>query len=652
MAFHPYNKYKILIDPKSKKTQGLRVGDIVRRQYFDNPNLIYSLMAVLETGIDVIGGEDSPYFVGALLEGDEPKNGEILDFVRITSLTDEDRGGALYLTASDSEAPYMDVIDGLGKEQSLLYPVTVGELSDSPNKSHYTCMGTTCLDCTYTSFDRDTSRMLRLVRKSGVYNSTIGLKQIMESVPEDPARLLLSFKVRGSKENNSTVAFGYTDGTETEGSETIKISKEWEYHFFLINIDFPSHYSRSLTIILNEALKTEGDWCEIAELNIVALSSVANFNLGTKARIGKITGVIDPIFGVLDGYGAYFQHIYATKNVNIAGTLTAGDENGFSSTFYVGKIHKNVIINSTCCEVGGNIASVSGESPTGIGNILRCDTVGKLLFQSAEWTTKHHNQPYCFSFWAKADSSMDVRISQNDKFIGNVLIDSVDWKRYYISFSLHGGINEKLSIGFESADSFYLSSPQLEAGSRPSQYQPTDGKLSYVEDYGAWFNKGGIGGTIQNPLLRLNEDGSISSRDNSFVINPDGTGHFSNGRFTWTKDTITLQDVTIRWEDLDEQVKENIHNQAAYSVYIRSVNGIVFAGGITSTTLYAYVFRGGEDITSTIPPANFKWVKTSGNAEDDKLWNNRNLTGKTLFITGNDVLQVATFDCLVTIVVE
>lgn len=63
-------------------------------------------------------------------------------------------------------------------------------------------------------------------------------------------------------------------------------------------------------------------------------------------------------------------------------------------------------------------------------------------------------------------------------------------------------------------------------------------------------------GTIQNPLLRLNEDGSIVSRDGSFVIHPDGTGHFASGRFKWGKDTIELRDVTIRWEDLDEEAQE------------------------------------------------------------------------------------------------
>jgi hypothetical protein len=67
-------------------------------------------------------------------------------------------------------------------------------------------------------------------------------------------------------------------------------------------------------------------------------------------------------------------------------------------------------------------------------------------------------------------------------------------------------------------------------------YQATDEALSYTDDYGAWFNKGGIGGTIQNPLLRLNEDGSIVSRDGSFVIHPDGTAEtLRNGSYIKTE---------------------------------------------------------------------------------------------------------------------
>ncbi|MDR2882615.1 MAG: hypothetical protein LBU98_02365 [Alistipes sp.] len=121
-----YPKYKILIDPGSKKVQGLKVGDVVRREYYDGSYLVYSLMVVLETGTELVGGANSAWFIGALVTGNEPMAGQMLDFVRVTNLFDEDRGGALYLTASDADSPYMDVTDWLAKEQSLCWPVMGG----------------------------------------------------------------------------------------------------------------------------------------------------------------------------------------------------------------------------------------------------------------------------------------------------------------------------------------------------------------------------------------------------------------------------------------------------------------------------------------------------------------------------------------------
>ena len=107
----------------------------------------------------------------------------------------------------------------------------------------------------------------------------------------------------------------------------------------------------------------------MSDLNIVRLSSIATFSDSTKARVGKISGIIDPVFGILDGYGAYFQSLYATRNVNIAGTLTAGDESGFASTFYVGKIHKNVIPDSVgCCFSGG----ITVEENSRLVSVVSC----------------------------------------------------------------------------------------------------------------------------------------------------------------------------------------------------------------------------------------------------------------------------------------
>ncbi len=603
MAKYEYSKYKIIIDPESKKTQGLRVGDVVRRQYFDNPNLIYSLMVVLDAGIDTIGGQESHYFIGALLEGDAPQNGELLDFVRVTSLIDTGRGGALYLTASDSDAPYMDVIDGLGFEYSLL------NLTES-------------------------------FRTTSEFRFPIGDKV------SNPEVLLVSYKIRASRETSATISIGYSD--ETDGTDTIELTTEWSYKLSAITIDYPEQYDRELTIA--PALDTN-DWCEVSNLNVVRLSSIATFSQATKARMGKISGIIDPVFGLLDGYGAYFQNLYATKNVNIAGTLTAGDEHGFASTFYVGKIHKNVIINSSGCSFT-NSTLLTETSPVGIGNICQCANDTTLTVQTSDWREERIGQYYCFSIWVKATQGA-VIVYQNEHQVGAFVVEEEDtWRRFSVSFKMQSSEETTTTIRLKGVQSsITLTAPQLEAGTKASQYQPTDDTLSYTEDYGAWFSKGGIGGTIQNPLLKLGDDGSISSRDGSFVINPDGTGQFAGGRFKWTKDEITLQGITIKWEDLDDDVQENIIDSASViSVQVFSTKGNSFSNGVIDTQLYAQVYKGDQDITSTLANGLFSWIRTSSDSVGDVVWNELHYgIGPTITITAEDVYRKALFECLVNI---
>ena len=86
-------KYKIRIDPDSHKTQGLQAGDIVWRKYEARDRSVYSLMAELGSGVEVISGKDSPYLVGALVDGDEPWSGEVMAFVRFTELWERSRIG-------------------------------------------------------------------------------------------------------------------------------------------------------------------------------------------------------------------------------------------------------------------------------------------------------------------------------------------------------------------------------------------------------------------------------------------------------------------------------------------------------------------------------------------------------------------------------
>ena len=198
-------------------------------------------------------------------------------------------------------------------------------------------------------------------------------------------------------------------------------------------------------------------------------------------------------------------------------------------------------------------------------------------------------------------------------------------------------------------EKLYVTAPQLEAGENVSQYQPTDSTLTETEDYGAWFSKGGIGGTIQNPLLKLNEDGSISSIDDSFVINRDGTGHFSDGRFTWSKDSIELKDVILKWVDFDDESKENITDAAATTtVQLFSSQGNTFTNGIIETTLTARVYKADKDITDTIADGHFVWRRISPDSSGDTIGNELHVgVGPVISITAEDVFRKALFECIV-----
>jgi hypothetical protein len=81
---------------------------------------------------------------------------------------------------------------------------------------------------------------------------------------------------------------------------------------------------------------------------IDGVSFKSDFNLAKtfKARLGNMTGIVDPVLGKLPGYGIYTQNATLTGDVSVAGTLTAGDANGFGNTFYAGRIRKNLLINS------------------------------------------------------------------------------------------------------------------------------------------------------------------------------------------------------------------------------------------------------------------------------------------------------------------
>lgn len=635
MAVVNYGIYKISLNLDSEKTQGLRTGDIVRRQFFTGTNVIYSLMCVLSYGVDEImvdveheDGTTSkvkkaqPWFIGALLEGDEPVGGEILDFARVTNLFDTNRSGALYLTASDEYSPYMDVIDGIGRNCSLCWPENL-LIPDSPDaKSQYNVEGGSDITCDYQRSLTEYNRILHIHRDDVTPQNVVRLRQEFYEYLDDTQTLIVSYKIRKTgPEIDIPVSIGYQSrtnaddvaGSRTDGCDYVHVTEDWEYKVHVISIENSGRHLRDFRMDFSELGSNQDVY--ISDFNIIRLSSLANFGDASQIRVGKLDGISDPVFGKLDSYGGYFQKLFATTSAHISGTLTAGDENGFAATFYAGKIHKNAFVNSL--EPHADKLPISGadlldiynlQNPTGIGNVYEVSRSISMTAQSKDnWVLNPEDKKigkiYTFSFWMYCMCVGQFTVLQNAKIIGTIQIphsQTMGWHRHKVTFKLLDSGNEDVILSIvaefqpigDDADEkrlFFFTSPQLEAGRNVTQYQPTDDTiLADCEDYGAWFNRGGIGGTIQNPLLQLNADGegAIETRSHSLRINQDGSGYLANHGITWDDEGNVLfgPNVHINWDNLGTDTKHNLENKN-----VRIVGGSAFAvmGSTDAGLLYA-----------------------------------------------------------------
>lgn len=617
-------KFKVSLKPESAKgipdgkggrTQGLKTGDIIRRQYFDGKNVIYSLMCVLEYGVDEVVVEEAvldkngnyillshdpieyqtqqvtkqqPWFIGLLLEGDAPLPGDVLDFVRITNLFDQSRSGALYLTASDDESPFMDVIDEIGRNCSLSWPENISSTELEDPQSQYVVTANKC-EVEYIPNELDRSRICRIKKLIG---GNASIHQTFGQYIHNPNQVLISFWTKASTERKIKLNLSYVDESRTDGEIDIKVGPDWTYHLCRVTVDYSGRHRRAINFNLSEIQSDEEIY--IADFNAILLSSIANFGDASQIRIGKLNGVSDPVFGQLDSYGGYFQKLFASNSAHISGTLTAGDENGFTSTFYAGKIHKNVFLNSiepkTDAVVLPDAKLLSLHNtlnPTGMGQVFSVSQSISMRAQTLDWLYQANKikvgRYYTFSFWAYAKCGCKLIILQNAKVIGSILVphsDIFSWKRQKVSFKLLDVEKEDIILSiaadyYPQTDGdvdlseqalFLFTAPQLEQGRTVSQYQPTDDILNYTEDYGAWFNRGGIGGTIQNPLLRLNYDGTgaIDTRTNSFRLNQDGSGYLANKNIIWDKNgKVTFgKDVTLNWDNLSPGTQDEMKSRS------------------------------------------------------------------------------------------
>lgn len=88
---------------------GFLVGDLIRAQRFTGSG-------VYQSDLQVTAVANLYTFTATKIAGDDPASG--MDFVRLGSTSDASRRGSVYLTADDSGAPFIDIVDGINSHSA------------------------------------------------------------------------------------------------------------------------------------------------------------------------------------------------------------------------------------------------------------------------------------------------------------------------------------------------------------------------------------------------------------------------------------------------------------------------------------------------------------------------------------------------------
>ncbi|ALO79506.1 hypothetical protein HOBO_99 [Bacillus phage Hobo] len=106
-------------------------------------------------------------------------------------------------------------------------------------------------------------------------------------------------------------------------------------------------------------------------------------------------------------------------------------------------------------------------------------------------------------------------------------------------------------------------------------------------------------------------------------------------------------------KDTAEQAQKDAQealNKVPHRIMVGSTNGLIFKNNEIDSVVYARVYKGDEEVTTTIPKANFFWTRISEDENGDIQWEKDHVgVGSSFRISKDDVPQRATFECDVEI---
>ena len=142
------------------------------------------------------------------------------------------------------------------------------------------------------------------------------------------------------------------------------------------------------------------------------------------------------------------------------------------------------------------------------------------------------------------------------------------------------------------------------------------------------------------------ENGSITTSENPFTV------QYSDLNSQAVTTLFEVQATLATGAKINSiiPIKRLVNGKDAISVVIHTDRGTTMVNGQGETTLTAVVTKGGMDITDTIAPSCFSWLRETGNTDYDAAWNHRHANvGKSITVKAEDVWRHAQFTCEVNI---
>lgn len=221
------------------------------------------------------------------------------------------------------------------------------------------------------------------------------------------------------------------------------------------------------------------------------------------------------------------------------------------------------------------------------------------------------------------------------------------------SFELDEDGNFRLRRQFDSSDpndaaSHYLEMALLAEGS--FEVTTTGGKVLLKLDGDKPIIAGGgsddvlgeLQGTINNmPTEITKQANDYTDQKTQSAI--DSANSYTNVHVTDLNQAITDANQAI--SDAQDEIN-SVKNDVVYKVDLTSTNGILFRNNNIQTTIFATVYRGATNITSSIPDSGFHWKLVDENGNLNETWtNNHNGVGYQIEITDVDIVRKGTISC-------